>query len=98
MIRSSEVTRNKSPKAVPAKVMAHMELHPQMGGGVRVEHHFTEPSAHPMEVHQFAAKEGEKFADHIMQHSGMSWDPTEGEHQANAGAENEVQRGDNVRA
>lgn len=95
MIRSKEIMRN---KAVPAKAMHHLEIHPNMGGGVRVEHHHTESKAHPMEAHEFKAHEGAQMADHVMQHSGMSWEPMEeNKKEANAGAANEVQNQDAVR-
>jgi hypothetical protein len=56
----------------PKKVLEHIRIHPSMGGGVRVEHHFTSYE-HPMELHEFGKGDGEKFRDHIEDHTGMSW-------------------------
>ena len=98
MIRSAEVTRNMPKAKKGPKVIAHIEVHPQMGGGVMVEHHHTDSMAHPMETHRFAEHEGGKFADHMMEHSGMSWEggEPEEEKEANAGPENEVENEDNL--
>lgn len=52
------------------KVLHHIEVHPQLGGGVRVEHHHTSYE-HPVETHEFAKHEGDKFHDHMSEHTGM---------------------------
>lgn len=78
MIRSSEVMRNAKPAKMPPKVLSHMAVHPQMGGGVRVEHHHTEPGAHPIEAHEFGPKEGGAFHDHMAAQTGMSWNDGDG--------------------
>lgn len=69
MIRSSEVQRNQ--KESP-KVMDHMRIHPQMGGGVRIEHHFTD-FQHAPKVHEFDAEAGDKMAEHIFKYTGMKY-------------------------
>ena len=91
MIRSAEVMKSKP------KTLDHIRVHPMMGGGVTVEHHFKE-MAHEPKVHKFKATQGEAFHDHMAQHTGMSWEPAEGDAEPNAGAENEVQGGDNAEA
>jgi hypothetical protein len=92
MIRSTPVMRSK-----PA-VMHHMEIHPQLGGGVRMEMHHTEPGVHPPKVTKFGKEEGNKFHAAMEKHTGMSWNPEEGDDEPNAGKENEVDRGDNTEA
>lgn len=92
MIRSKEMMGSKKP------IVSHIQVHPQMGGGVRMEVHHTEPGVHPPKVSNFAAHEGTKFHDAMEQHTGMSWEPAEGDNEPNAGAENEVQNGDNAEA
>lgn len=72
MIRSAEMMRSKGAPKMPAKVMSHMTVHPQMGGGVRVEHHFTSHHHEPA-VKTFGKEQGEAFADHMMAKTGMSW-------------------------
>lgn len=67
MIRSSEMAK-KAPK-----VIEHIQVHPHLGGGVRVEHHHTEPMVHPPAVHHFGPEEGSAFHDHMEKHTGMSW-------------------------
>ncbi|MGH9452339.1 MAG: hypothetical protein ACRD2O_00035 [Terriglobia bacterium] len=86
MVRSAEVMKNKPP------VVAHIEIHPALAGGVRVEHHHTEPMMHPPKVHKFGNNDEEKFLDHIAKHTSKSFDagePDEDDEQ-NSGAENEV--------
>ena len=78
MSAAAAMPMGKAPKEVP-KVLHHLEVHPQFGGGVHVHHVHTEPHIHPPKVHKFAADAGEKFADHIMKHSGMSYEP--GDHE-----------------
>ena len=53
------------------KVLEHMRVHPQLGGGVRVEHHYTH-FEHPPTVHEFGPQEGSKFHSHMTQHTGMA--------------------------
>ena len=78
----AEMPVGKAPKK-PPKVLEHIRIHPSMGGGVRVEHHHTSYE-HPPEIHEFGAKEGGKFHDHIDKHTGMSWDAgDEGEDKIN---------------
>lgn len=71
MIRSAEVMRAKGEGKKPPKVIAHIEIHPAMGGGVRVEHHHTEPMHHPPAIHEFKAGDHEGFMEHIDEHAGM---------------------------
>ena len=92
MIRSKEMMSSKKP------VIAHIEVHPMMGGGVHVHHIHTEPMVHPPKVHKFGPEQGTAFHDHMEQHTGMSWEPAEGDAEPNVGAENEVQGGDNAEA
>lgn len=75
MVRSTEHMRNKK------AVLHHLEVHPHMGGGVRVEHHHTEPGIHPPKVHHFGPDDGTKFHDHMEEHTGMSW--SDGSHEGN---------------
>jgi hypothetical protein len=85
-IRSKEIG-SKAPMKLD-----HMEVHPMDHGGVTVMHVHTEPGVHPAKLHEFSASEGGKFVDHMMEHSGMSWEGEgEGAKEPNAGAENEVQ-------
>jgi hypothetical protein len=85
LVRSSMMDTIAKAKAAP-KVLDHIRVHPRMGGGVMVEHHHTSPE-HAPKVHNFAAHDGEKFADHMMKHTGMSWGGDEG-----TGAGNDVDK------
>ena len=73
MSAAAAMPMGKAPKEVP-KVLHHLEVHPQFGGGVHVHHVHTEPHIHAPKIHKFAAHEGAKFHDHIDKHTGMSWD------------------------
>ena len=56
----------------PAKVLHHIEIHPNLGGGVRIEHHHTNSLEHPVEVHEFEPKEGPLAHSHLEKHAGMA--------------------------
>lgn len=58
------------------KVLHHLEIHPQMGGGVRVEHHYSSYE-HKMEPHEFEEHEGGKFHAHLTKHTGLSHEKLE---------------------
>ena len=81
LVRSSMMAEINKAKAAP-KVVEHIRVHPRMGGGVRVEHHHTSYE-HPPKIHNFSKDEGEKFTDHMMKHTGMSWAGEEGDHPGN---------------
>ncbi len=61
------------PKAQP-KVLAHVEIHPQMGGGHIVKHVYTSYSHEP-KTYSFnkngVAKGGEHIAAHLTKHAGL---------------------------
>ena len=63
--------RSKAPK-----VLSHMEIHPQMGGGVRVEHHYSSYE-HKPSMHEFAEDEGAKFHAHMTKHTGLAHEKVE---------------------
>lgn len=69
LIRSSEVASNR--KAAP-KVLDHIRVHPSMGGGVRVEHHYTS-FEHAPKTHNFEPQDAEKFHAHMSEHTGLSY-------------------------
>ena len=91
MIRSAEVLSNKP------KTLDQIRVAPMMGGGVTTEHHFKE-MAHAPKMHKFKAEQGQAFGEHMQKHTGMSWAPSEGDVEPNAGAENEIENGDNAEA
>jgi len=56
-----------------SKRVHHLEIHPHMGGGVVVQHHYHQDgmTMTPAKHHHFAAHEAEDFHAHIAQHTGM---------------------------
>lgn len=64
------VSESKRARKAP-KVLHHLEIHPTMGGGVRVEHHHTSYE-HQMEPHNFAEDEGPEFHAHMTKHTGLT--------------------------
>ena len=74
--------RDKTPKMKAPKVVEHMRIHPAMGGGVTVAHHFTSMEHEP-EVHKFGADQGMAFHEHMATHTGMPMD-SEGETNSDA--------------
>jgi hypothetical protein len=69
------VAESSKAKRAP-KVLHHLEVHPQMGGGVRVEHHYSSYE-HKMEPHEFGEGEGGKFHEHLSNHTGLSHEDVE---------------------
>lgn len=62
-----------SPKK-PAKVLAHLELHPKLGGGSIVKHVYTSYQHDSQEVHfnkAGTAKGGEHVVAHLIKHGGL---------------------------
>lgn len=88
MVRSTPVMHSQ-----PA-VMHHMEIHPQLGGGVRMEIHHTEPGVHKPKISKFGKEDGNKFHEALSKHTGMSWDPAQEDDEPNAGTQNEVNHED----
>jgi hypothetical protein len=62
----------KQPKK-PPKVIDHIRIHPQMGGGVTVAHHYTSMQHEP-KVHNFGMTDGSGFQKHIASVTGMPMD------------------------
>lgn len=63
----------KKPKQQP-KVLDHLSVHPKMGGGHIVKHHYTSYQHEPMEVHfndNGKAKGGEHISAHLAKHAGL---------------------------
>ena len=58
------------------KVLHHLEVHPKMGGGVRVEHHYNSYE-HKAEPYNFAEDEGGKFHAHMAKHTGLQHEEIE---------------------
>lgn len=57
-----------------AKVLAHLELHPKMGGGHIVKHVYTSYQHEPKEVHfneDGKAQGGEHIVSHLAKHAGL---------------------------
>jgi hypothetical protein len=69
------VSESSKAKRAP-KVLHHLEIHPQMGGGVRVEHHHADYQ-HKMEPHEFEEHEGTKFHEHLTKHTGLAHEEIE---------------------
>lgn len=69
------VAESSKAKKAP-KVLHHLELHPEMGGGVRVEHHHA-GYEHKMESKSFGEDEGPEFHKHIAKHTGMAHEEIE---------------------
>jgi hypothetical protein len=63
-----EVAAEKMPKG--KKVLAHIEIHPRMGGGHTVRHVYAGFQHEPKE-YQFKENEGKKAMAHIARHAGM---------------------------
>ncbi len=84
VVRSEEVMKQHKP------VVHHIEIHPKLGGGVRVEIHHSEPHLHAPKAKEFAPEEGEKFHAHLAKNTGLSWEPEEEGDDESAGDENEV--------
>lgn len=87
----SGIAIGESKRKRAAKVVGHLEIHPQLGGGHIVKHVYTSYDHQPREVNFNAAgvaKGGEKIADHLAKHAGLqSYDKrdeseTEGEIEA----------------
>lgn len=77
-VESSAMTQPKGKKPTkPAKVVDHIRIHPQMGGGVTVAHHYTSIEHEPA-VHNFGMTDGSGFHKHIASVTGMPMD-AEGE-------------------
>lgn len=63
----------KSRKETP-KVLAHLELHPQLGGGHIVKHVYTGYQHEPKSVEfnkKGKAQGGEHIVSHLMKHGGL---------------------------
>ena len=55
----------------PPKVLSHIQIHPVMGGGVRVERHHTHGMDHPPIIENFRQGESKAFHIHLSKHTGM---------------------------
>jgi hypothetical protein len=53
-----------------AKVLKHIEIHPQLGGGVNIQHHYTSYQHEPRS-YKFGADEGARAMAHIARHAGL---------------------------
>jgi hypothetical protein len=58
---------------MPPKVLEHIRIHPKMGGGVSVAHHYT-AYEHQPKMHNFGADEAMAFHEHVATHTGMPMD------------------------
>lgn len=52
------------------KVLDHLEIHPRMGGGHNIEHHY-QGYQHDKETKEFEEHEGDKAMKHIAKHAGL---------------------------
>ena len=52
------------------KVLDHMEIHPRLGGGHIITHHYANYQ-HDIESHEFAKDEGGEAMAHIAKHAGL---------------------------
>ena len=52
------------------KVLHHIEIHPKMGGGHIISHHYSGYQHQPTE-HHFDEGDGEKAMAHIAKHAGL---------------------------
>jgi hypothetical protein len=52
------------------KVLDHLEIHPRLGGGHIIEHHYT-GYQHEKESHKFSEDQGERAMKHIAKHAGL---------------------------
>jgi hypothetical protein len=59
----------KPPKKGP-KVVSHLEIHPQLGGGHVVKHVYSGYQHDPREV-KFGPKEGARAAAHVARYAGL---------------------------
>ncbi len=57
------------PKTSP-KVIDHIRIHPRMGGGAIVAHHYTSMEHEP-KVHSFGMTDGSGFHEHLATVTGM---------------------------
>ena len=57
----------------PKKIIDHLRIHPQMGGGVSVHTHFTSLE-HAPKVKNFGMTDGSGFKKHIASITGMPMD------------------------
>lgn len=57
----------------PPKVIDHIRIHPKMGGGVMVAHHYTSMEHEPKQ-HEFGMTDGSGFQKHIAAVTGMPMD------------------------
>ena len=58
------------PKKPAAKVLHHLEIHPMMGGGHEVQHHYQD-YRHETKHVKFKAGDGEKMLAHVAHHTGI---------------------------
>lgn len=71
-----QVAETSKPKA-KAKVLAHLEVGPRMGGGHIVRHVYTSYQHEPMEVHfgedgkRVGKGGGEHIVSHLIKHAGL---------------------------
>lgn len=68
-----QVAESTKPKA-RAKVLDHLEIHPQLGGGHIVKHHYTSYEHDPKEVKfnkDGKSQGGEHVVDHLVKHAGL---------------------------
>lgn len=63
------VAESSKAKKTP-KVLHHLEIHPKMGGGHIVTHHYTSYQHQPKE-HHFEADDGDSAMHHIAKHAGL---------------------------
>jgi len=63
-----EAAAEKMPKG--KKVLAHLEIHPRMGGGHTVRHVYAGYQHEPKE-YSFKESEGKKAVAHIARHAGL---------------------------
>lgn len=66
---SIQVAESSKPKK-GRKVLDYLEIHPRMGGGNIVRHHYTNYEHEPLEVHfnEEGKREGKGGGEHIVAH------------------------------
>src|SRR5690348_16962857 len=68
MAKTVEMASAQRPKG--KKTLAHLEVHPRMGGGVNVRHVYSGYQHEPKE-YTFKESEGKKALAHIARHAGL---------------------------
>lgn len=69
-VQSAQLNMREPTKPKMPKVIEHMRVHPKMGGGVTVAHHYTSMEHEP-KSHNFGPEQGPAFHEHMAKFAGM---------------------------